>query len=116
MHNPKDTAFSLCEYSFGNAYFYVTSSGVLKLGMGFHLALGADWIMSKRLLASFRVGQRFMTIEESHKSSTSSTGWGTFFVNPAVNEDHVSVNWGGPYASLGLSLSFYKKVKTSRPQ
>jgi hypothetical protein len=31
LHNPKDTAFSLCEYSFGNAYFYVTSSGVLSL-------------------------------------------------------------------------------------
>lgn len=85
-------------------------------GMGFHLALGTDWIISKRLLASARIGQRFMTVKESHKSSTSSTGYSSFYVNPVTKGDLVKVKWNGPYASLGLSWSFYAKMKFGRPE
>ena len=85
-------------------------------GAGFHLALGADWVISKRLLASARVGQRFMTIKESHKSSISSTGYQTFYVNKAVNDDLLSIKWTGPYASLGLCWSFYAKLKIPNAQ
>jgi len=85
-------------------------------GMGFHLALGMDWIISERLNVSFRVGQRFMTTEEFHKNSNSSTGYSRLYTDPPIYENPVSVSWNGPYASLGLSWSFYKKMKTGRPQ
>jgi len=78
------------------------------MGIGLHLAIGADWIISRRVQVSFRVGQRFMKIEEgAFKDSTSSTGWSAFY----INGDPVSVKWNGPYASLGLSWSFYSKLK-----
>jgi hypothetical protein len=82
-------------------------------GAGLHLAIGADWIISRRVQASLRVGQRFMKIEESHKESD---GWYTLYVNPPENKDLVSVKWNGPYASLGLAWSFYAKLKTGRPE
>jgi len=83
-------------------------------GMGFHVALGTDWIISKRLLASIRVGQRFMKIDESHESSLSKTGFATFKV-PSTNED-LSVKWNGPYASAGLSFNFYAKMKNGHKE
>ena len=88
------------------------------LGTGLHLALGTDWIISKRLLASFRVGQRFMTVKRIwYENSNSSTGYATLYINPVPpSDDLVSVSWSGPYASLGLSWSFYAKMKTGRPQ
>jgi len=82
------------------------------VGMGFHIATGIDWLITKRLLATARIGQRFMTIEESHKSSTSSTGYATFYVDPPDNKDLVSVKWNGPYFTFGLSYCFYVKMKT----
>jgi uncharacterized membrane protein YjdF len=85
-------------------------------GGGLHLAIGADWLISRRLQASLRIGQRFMKNEESHKSSTSSTGWSTFYVNHGINDDLVSVKWNGPYVSLGLAWSFYAKLKLGRPE
>lgn len=74
-----------------------------------HLATGFDWAISKRFLASVRVGQRFMEVEESHKSSLSKTGYSTFFVDPPDNLDHVSANWSGTWFSFGLSCCFYSK-------
>ena len=88
---------------------------VASLGTGLHLALGMDWIISKRIMASFRVGQRFMTTQESHRDGSDKYSYSTFYVNPAVNDDLVSVSWSGPYASLGLSWSFYTKMKSLRP-
>jgi hypothetical protein len=85
-------------------------------GAGFHLALGADWVITKRLLACARVGERFMTIKESHKNNSSSTGYSTFYVNPSVNNDLLNVKWSGPYASLGLCWSFYVKLKLPNAQ
>jgi len=83
-------------------------------GAGMHLALGVDWAVTRRLLASFRAGQRFMTIKESHKSTTSSTSYSTFYVNKNVNDDLLSVKWGGPFVSAGLSWSLYAKMNTGR--
>lgn len=85
------------------------------LGTGFHIATGLDWVISKRFMASARVGQRFMTIKESHASSSSTTDYSTFYVNPP-NKDLLSVKWNGTYASLGLSWSFYGKMKYGRPE
>jgi hypothetical protein len=81
------------------------------LGVGFHIALGGDWIISKRFMASGRAGYRFMTVKESHKNKASSTGYSTFYVDPGVNTDLLTVKWNGPYLSLGLSWSFYTKMK-----
>jgi len=86
------------------------------LGVGFHIATGIDYMISKRLLLSARVGQRFMEIEESHESSTSSTGYSSFYVDPPSNMDLLSVKWNGPYISVGLSFCLYGKVKTSQPE
>ena len=83
-------------------------------GMGFHIAMGTDWIISKRLLASVRVGQRFMTIKESHESSLSKTGFSAFIV-PSTGQD-LSVKWNGLYGSAGLSFNFYAKMKNGKKE
>jgi hypothetical protein len=102
-----DIAFMSGHIKLDNTVYDISGN----LGVGFHIALGADWLISKRLLASARIGQRFMNIEESHESSTSTTGYQTFYVNRSVNEDLLSVNWNGPYATIGLSFAFYTKMK-----
>jgi hypothetical protein len=81
---------------------------------GSHFALGLDWIISKRILASFRAGERFMKIKEEHEDKTLSSGFGSFYVNPQINNDLVSVNWSGPFASIGLSYSLYGKMRPGR--
>jgi len=81
------------------------------LGVGFHMALGADWFISKRLTASMRGGYRWMNIDESHKSTTSTTGYSSFYVDPTVSDELLTVSWNGPYASFGLTWSFYTKLK-----
>lgn len=86
------------------------------LGTGLHLAAGVDWIISRRLQANVRIGERFMKIKESHKNSDSSTGYSSFYVNKNINKDLLSVKWNGPYASVGLSWSFYAKMKLGRPE
>jgi len=86
------------------------------LGVGFHMAVGADWLISKRLLTSFRAGYRFLSIEEQHKSESSSSGYSNFYTNPSVSEDLLTIKWNGPYVSLGLSWSFYAKQKFGSPE
>jgi hypothetical protein len=86
------------------------------LGVGFHIATGFDYLISRRLLLSARIGQRFMEIEESHESSTSSTGYSSFYVDPPSNMDLLSVKWNGTYVSLGLSFCLYGKMKTGQPE
>jgi hypothetical protein len=75
-------------------------------GMGYHLAIGTDWIISKRLVANLRLGERFVKIKESHYNTGSSTGFSYF----PVNNEHILVNWNGAFASLGLAWSLYGKM------
>lgn len=85
-------------------------------GVSAHLATGLDWIITKRILASFRVGQRFMKINESHENKASKTGFSSFYVNPNSN-DYVSVDWSGTYINLGFSYSIYFNMKKiGRPE
>lgn len=79
-----------------------------------HLATGLDWIISKRILASLRVGQRFMNVKESHQSTTSKTGYASFYVNPTANQDLVSVNWSGTYVNIGISVALYKIINSGQ--
>jgi len=81
------------------------------LGVGFHTALGADWIISRRIMASGRAGYRLMSVKESHENSASSTGYSSFYVKPGVSEDLLKVKWDGVYYSFGLSWSLYSKLK-----
>lgn len=83
----------------------------LNLGVGFHQAVGIDWLISKRLMASGRVGYRMMKTKESHESSKSSTGYSSFYVDPGATGDLLKVKWNGTYYSLGLSYSFYSYLK-----
>ncbi len=80
-------------------------------GMGFHIAVGADWLIGKRLTADFRFGYRSTNVQEMHKDPNSSTGYTTFYVPPVANKELLKVAWKGPYASAGLSLNFYAKLK-----
>ncbi len=84
-------------------------SGTSKISA--HLATGLDWIISKRIIASLRVGQRFMNVKEFHKSTMSKTGYSSFYVNPIANNNTVIVNWSGTYINLGLSFALYKILK-----
>jgi hypothetical protein len=104
MFQPGLEMASMSGYIKLNNINYAISGNV---GMGFNLGIGPDWIISKRLMASARVGQRFMTIEEMHKDSGSPTGYRSF----PVNGDHLSVKWSGTYASFGLTWSVYAKAK-----
>lgn len=102
-----DLAFMSGYIKLGTTPFDLESN----FGAGWHIALGIDWAISRRFLASVRAGQRFMSIKEFHKNSESSTGYSTFYVSPGLNEDLLKVGWKGPYASIGLSYCFYAKLK-----
>ena len=80
-------------------------------GAGFHTAIGADWLISRRLMASGRAGYRAMKIKESHESSASSTGYSSFYVKPGISEDLLKVKWNGIYYSFGISWSLYSRLK-----
>jgi len=80
-------------------------------GMGFHLALGTDWLISKRFTASLRGGYRSMKIEVMYEdTSTDPPKYYNFYVDPP-SEELLKVKWNGPYASFGLKWSFYTKIK-----
>jgi hypothetical protein len=83
------------------------------MGGGFHLALGTDWIISRRFLASVRVGQRFLNVKEVwYENKDAKYGLSRFYITePSVNDNYLSVKWNGWYASAGLSWSFYTKNK-----
>jgi hypothetical protein len=83
-------------------------------GMSSHFALGLDWNISKRISTNFRVGQRFMKIEEVHKSATSSTGYSKFYANPNISDELLYVKWSGVYVSLGFSYSLYSKMNQTK--
>ena len=107
-----DLAFMSGHIKLNNTMYNISGN----LGAGFHLALGTDWIISRRIMASARAGYRFNSFEESHKSSSSSSGYASFYVNPGVSTDLLTIKWNGPYASLGLSWSFYGKLKFGAPE
>jgi hypothetical protein len=81
-------------------------------GTGFHIALGADWVISRRFSADLRFGYRTMKIQEMHKDSQSATGYNTFYV-PGTTED-LKVTWNGSYATLGLTWNFYARLKGTK--
>jgi hypothetical protein len=57
-----------------------------------------------------------MSAKESHKSDASSTGYSSFYVNPAINDDLVKINLGGTYEYAGLSFALYSRIKTGIPE
>jgi hypothetical protein len=101
------------DFAFESGYIKINNTVYdinTNFGVGFHIALGLDWVISKRITASGRLGERFMNIPESHVSASSSTGYTTFYVT-ATSEELLTVQWNGPYASLGLSFALYTKLK-----
>jgi hypothetical protein len=82
-------------------------------GMGYHIAGGFDWLMSKRFTAHLRGGYRAMTMDVFVENSSSSTGYSQFYVDKDVSDELLTVSWDGPYASLGLTWSFYFRMKTA---
>lgn len=86
------------------------------MGMGFHIATGLDWLISKRFTASLRGGYRFMKTKEEHKDETATWGYASFYTNPSVNDELLTIKWNGPYVNFGLQWSFYSKQKSMVPE
>jgi hypothetical protein len=81
------------------------------IGGGFHIALGADWLISKRITASLRGGYRSSKIKAQWEDrSVSPTKYYNFFVDPHSGDERLYITWNGPYASFGLQWSFYTKM------
>jgi hypothetical protein len=83
------------------------------MGMGFHVATGLDWLISKRFTASLRGGYRFMNSKEEHKDETATWGYSNFYTE---NGEPLTIKWSGPYLNFGLSWSFYTKQKSLVPE
>jgi hypothetical protein len=83
------------------------------LGTGMSMTVGIDWLFSKRFHASFRAGQRFLKIKESHENASSTTGYTSFYTKPP-DEDLLTIKVNGPYVSAGISWSMYFKMKGFR--
>lgn len=84
---------------------------VSNLGVGMHIGAGIDWIITKRLHASLRAGERFLKVKESHESDASSTGYSSFYTISKTDGDLLTIQLNGPYVSAGLSWSMYFKMK-----
>ena len=83
-------------------------------GVSSHFAVGLDYNISKRFTTNFRIGQRFLKIEERHVNPNNATVYSRFYANPTVNNDLLFVNWGGTYASIGFTYSLYAKIPSGR--
>ena len=109
-----EPALNLAFFS-GNIKVNGTDHQVLdNLGTGMNLSCGIDWLFSKRFHASFRAGQRFLNVKESHKDASSSTGYSSFYSNPMKGNDLLNFKVNGPYISAGLYWSMYFKMKGFR--
>jgi hypothetical protein len=102
-----DLAFMSGNIKLNNTSYKISGNS----GMGFHAALGADWLISRRFTASIRGGYRSMKIKVMYEDdSTSPSKYYNFFVDPP-SEELLYINWNGPYASFGLQWSFYTRMK-----
>jgi hypothetical protein len=86
------------------------------MGMGFHIAAGLDWLISKRFTASLRGGYRSMNIKEEHIDETATWGYSSFYTTTSANGELLSFKWKGAYVNFGLQWSFYSKQKSLVPQ
>jgi hypothetical protein len=103
-----------------------TTTGTIKLdntvyeesgmGMGFHIAAGLDWLISKRFTASLRGGYRSMKVKEEHKDESATWGYSNFYTNHSVSDELLTFKWTGPYVNFGLQWSFYTKQKSLVPE
>lgn len=77
----------------------------LTVGLGGHGALGIDYHFLENLSANFRIGYRYIKINEMHEDKNSDTGYSTFYVEGSSGET-VKVDWSGTYMTIGFTLSF----------
>jgi hypothetical protein len=104
-----DLAFMSGSVKLNNISYNIYSNS----GMGFHAAIGADWLISRRFTASLRGGYRSMKIKAIWEDRTvKPTKYYNFFVNPPSTE-LLSIKWNGPYVNFGLQWSFYTKMMNS---
>ncbi len=84
------------------------------VGMGFHTAIGADWLISKRFTASLRGGYRSMKFKAIWEDRTvNPTKYYDFYVDPPSDEI-LYITRKGPFASFGLKWSFYSRLSTTQ--
>ncbi len=81
-------------------------------GMGFHTAIGLDWLLSKRFTASLRGGYRSMKIKAQweDRSVNPIKYYNFYVVDPQISKDLLNIKWNGLYTSFGLQWSFYSKM------
>lgn len=80
------------------------------VGMGFHGALGADWLISKRFTASLRGGYRSMKFKAMWEDRTvDPVKFYNFLVDPPSDEI-LYITMNGPFVSFGLKWSFYTRL------
>lgn len=104
-----DLAFMSGNIKLNNTSYKISGNS----GMGYHAAIGADWLVSRRFTASIRGGYRSMKIKVMYEDdSTSPSKYYNFFVDPPSKE-LLYINWNGPYVSFGLQWSFYSKMKNT---
>jgi hypothetical protein len=77
------------------------------VGMGFHTAIGIDWLITPRVTLSCRAGYRQQRIKEQHDGPN---GYSHFTI-PPDNVKRMVIDWKGPFASIGLNFNFYTKMK-----
>jgi len=82
----------------------------LCVGLGYHCAVGLDWLITKRISLSTRVGYRSVNIKEQHIDKDSNTGYSYFYVVPVTDKRRLTVGWQGAYASVGVAYNMYYKL------
>jgi len=93
-----------------NSKIYEQSFAV---GVGGHMAVGINYMFSKHIGATARLGYRFIKIDETHQDTSSTTGYSSFYANGKDGET-VKVDWSGMYFTVGLVLSFNVKPRVRR--
>lgn len=88
----------------------------MNLGVGMNIGMGLDWLISNRVVANVRVGQKFAKVKESHESQISDTGYQTFYINYPLKDDLLTYRLNGPYVSAGISWAMYFKMKGFREE
>jgi len=79
-------------------------------GLGGLFSTGLDYWLGEHFIVNTRLGYRFISINETHRDPSSSTGYKTFYVNGSSGET-VKVSWSGFFTTLGVAFVLDKKRK-----
>ena len=96
---------------FMNGYFKFSGTEYKEIGtiaMGFHGAVGLDWVLAKRLTLSARAGYKLAKFKEQHENGSGAQSW---YSIPVADQKDLRIPVNGAYASFGICYNFYIKMK-----